>query len=157
MLPVARPCAASFAAMPGDATKRFCASCNKHVHDLSAGTEADARALFEKNRGERVCVRFAKDSAGNVRFRGAAMAAAISLAACGSNAVDANAPSDVNGPIMSEAPKTEVANTNGEGDYDQGDSIPDSIDICPEAPTNESIEDGCPAVPNSVDPIDAGK
>jgi hypothetical protein len=157
MLPVARPCAESFAAMPGDTSKRFCSSCDKHVHDLSAGTEQEARALFEKNRGVRLCVRFAKDGAGNVRFRGAAIAAALSLAACGSNAVDTATPNDVNAPIMSEAPKTDVTNTNGDVDVDMGDSIPDEQDRCPDEPTTESISDGCPAVPATSDPIDAGK
>ena len=89
LLPIARPCSESFTSMPGGESKRFCASCDKHVHDLSAGTEEDARALFAANRGQRVCVRFAKDAAGNVRFRAAAMATALSLAACGSNPVEA--------------------------------------------------------------------
>jgi hypothetical protein len=159
MLPIARPCAESFAAMSGDTSKRFCSSCDKHVHDLSAGTEQEARALFEKNRGAALCVRFAKDGAGNVRFRGAAIAAAISLAACGSNAVDATTPNDVNAPIMTEAPqtKTDVTNANGDVDVDMGDSIPDELDRCPDQPTSESISDGCPDVPATTDPIDAGR
>lgn len=159
MLPIARPCTESFAAMSGVTSKRFCASCEKHVHDLSAGTEEEARALFQKNRGERLCVRFAKDAAGNVRFRGAAIAAALSLAACGSNAVDASTPNAVNAPIMSEAPteKTDVTNANGEVDVDMGDSIPDDDDRCPDVPTTESISDGCPAASATSSPSDAGK
>ncbi len=148
MLPIARPCAASFAAMPGDATKRFCASCNKHVHDLSSGTEADARALFEKNRGERVCVRFAKDSAGNVRFRGAAVGAALAVAACGSNPHDAAAPNR----SMNETPKTEALAND---DHDMGDGIPDVNDRCPDEPEGQMDDtDGCPEPANA---IDAGK
>ena len=136
--------------MPGGDAKRFCASCDKHVHDLSAGTEEEARALFAANRGERVCVRFKKDGAGNVRFRGAAMAAALSLAACGSNAVDTSTPNDVNAPIMTEAPKTEVA---PEGDYDMGDGVPDVQDRCPdETDVDPGDSDGCPITPQ----FDAG-
>jgi hypothetical protein len=156
LLPIARPCNASFASMRGDATKRFCETCNKHVHDLSAGTEEEARALFEKNRGERLCVRFAKDTFGNVRFRGAAIAAALSLAACGSTPVDASTPNDMNAPIMSEAPRAD-ANENADVDVDMGDSIPDTTDRCPDEPTTESIADGCPDTSATSDPIDAGK
>lgn len=154
LLPIANPCAASFAKMPGTETKRFCASCDKHVHDLSAGTEEEARALFAKNRGERVCVRFAKDAAGNVRFRGAAIAAALSLAACGSNAVDATAPNDVNAQIMSEVPgaKTNAPTPIADVDVDMGDSIPDNADVCPDEPTAESIADGCPNPGNAASP-----
>ena len=151
LLPIARPCSESFTSMPGGESKRFCASCDKHVHDLSAGTEEDARALFAANRGQRVCVRFAKDAAGNVRFRAAAMATALSLAACGSNPVEAVAPNDVV-TSMSEAPRTEVA---PEGDYDMGDGIPDVQDRCPDDPSPNDIEDGCAAL--ATDAIDAGK
>jgi hypothetical protein len=151
LLPIARPCSESFASMPGGESKRFCSSCDKHVHDLSAGTEEEARALFAANRDRRVCVRFAKDGAGNVRFRAAAMAAALSLAACGSNSVDAVAPSDVVTP-MSEAPKPEAV---PEGDYDMGDGVPDVQDRCPDDPSPSDIEDGCPEA--ATDAIDAGK
>ena len=60
MLPIAKPCRESFADMPGDEKTRFCDKCQKHVYDLSARTEEEARALFLEKRGERTCVRVAK-------------------------------------------------------------------------------------------------
>jgi hypothetical protein len=123
MLPIARPCTESFAAMPGDDKTRFCDKCQKHVHDLSARTEEEARALFREARGERTCVRFAKDASGNVLFRAAALAAAVSVTSC-------SAAAPASPPI-----------TPVEVDHDMGDGIPDSVDICPEHPTPE--DDGC--------------
>ncbi|MGH7329974.1 MAG: hypothetical protein ACREJX_16635 [Polyangiaceae bacterium] len=114
--------------MTGDDKRRFCESCDKHVHDLSAGTEEEARELLRANQGRRICVRFAKNENGSLRFRAAALvAAAISVSACGSQAMDQ--------PVVD--PSTI--------DHDQGDMIPDAIDRCPDVPTQESIEDGCPA------------
>jgi hypothetical protein len=150
LLPIARPCSESFAAMPGDENKRFCASCDKHVHDISAGTEAEARALFAASRSAKVCVRFSKDSAGNVRFRGAAIAAALSLAACGSTPIEPVSPNERVAPTT-EAPKNEV---EPEGDYDMGDGIPDVQDRCPDpGDVDVNDDDGCPIAPQ----FDAGK
>lgn len=87
-LPIAKPCHESFAAMTGDGQRRHCASCDKDVHDLSAGTEADARAILAaaRARRERVCVRYTPDASGNIHFRAAmvvaAVAAGAALAAC---------------------------------------------------------------------------
>jgi hypothetical protein len=53
-----------------------------------------------------------------------------------------------------DAPSTEAA---PEDDYDMGDSIPDTIDRCPDNPSAADIEDGCPEAPASLDPNDAGK
>lgn len=123
MLPIARPCTESFAAMPGDDKTRFCEKCGKHVHDLSARTEEEARALFRDARGERTCVRFARDARGNVLFR-AALVAAVSMTSCSSAA-------------PSTPPVTPVA-----VDHDMGDAIPDAIDRCPDEPGDGG--DGCP-------------
>ena len=125
MLPIARPCAKSFEAMPGDDKTRFCDECGKHVYDLSARTEEEARALFREKRGERTCVRFAKDAAGNVLFR-AALVAAVSMTSCSSAA-----------PAQPSATPTAV-------DHDMGDGIPDSVDVCPTNPKSDD-NDGCPA------------
>lgn len=128
MLPIARPCTESFAAMPGDDKTRFCDKCQKHVYDLSARTEEEARALFREKRGERTCVRFAKDASGHVLFA-AALAATVAMTASCSSAV----------PAPPVTPVVEV-------DRDMGDSIPDSVDVCPEHPTPE--DDGC-AMPDA--------
>ena len=121
MLPIARPCTESFAAMPGDEKTRFCDKCQKHVYDLSARTEDEARALFREKRGERTCVRFAKDASGNVLFA-AAIAAAVMTTSCSS--------------AMPEPPVTPV-----EVERDMGDSVPDTVDVCPDDP--EPRTDGC--------------
>jgi len=132
MLPIAKPCTESFAAMPGDEKTRFCDKCDEHVYDLSARTEEEARALFRERRGERTCVRFAKDSSGKVLFRAAALAAAVSVTSC-SSAVPSTPPV-----------------TPAEVDHDMGDGIPDSVDVCPDEPGPQ--DDGCPSAN-----IDAGK
>lgn len=128
LLPIAKPCNAPFAAMTGDDRTRFCTECGKHVHDLSARSEDEARALLASARGTNICVRYAKDARGNVRFRAAAMAAAMSLASCASAAP--------------EAPPATAATVE---DIDQGDMIPDVEDRCPDDGTS-SGEDGCPEV-----------
>lgn len=57
--PSAEPCGQSWADMPGDDRKRFCGSCQHHVHNLSAMTAREAYALIKARRaGERLCVRY---------------------------------------------------------------------------------------------------
>ncbi len=65
---VQRPCPANWDAMDGDASKRYCGQCRHHVHNLSEMTAAEAEALLA-NRTERLCVRYVKDSLGNVITR----------------------------------------------------------------------------------------
>ena len=128
MLPIARSCTESFSAMPGDDKTRYCDKCQKHVYDLSARTEEEARALFRERRGERTCVRFAKDASGHVLFA-AAIAAAVITTSCSSAA----------------PPQTQPA-TPAVVDHDMGDSVPDSVDVCPEHPGPD--DDGC-AMPDA--------
>ncbi len=60
------PCAANWDAMRSDIPTsdgnpaRFCTSCQKHVHDLSAMTRREAETLLERSRneGHRLCVRY---------------------------------------------------------------------------------------------------
>jgi hypothetical protein len=133
-LPIASPCRESFAAMHGDSKSRFCDSCGKHVHDLSARTEEEARALLVAAKGTRICVRYAKDSTGAIRFRAAAvMAAAVSLASCAHPAQNAT------------QPQTAAA---AEEDRDMGDAIPDVLDVCPDQDKRDPMqdEDGCPEI-----------
>ncbi len=81
-LPILAPCPKDFDAMDGDARRRHCAECDKDVHDLSAGTEQEAKAvLAAREPGSKLCIRYAKDVAGNVRFRVAVAAAAVAAAA----------------------------------------------------------------------------
>ncbi|KIG14781.1 hypothetical protein DB30_06367 [Enhygromyxa salina] len=69
-LPIKDPCHENWDAMnrEGDA-RRFCESCVKQVHDLSAMTEHQARSVLDVESAKgRVCVRYTADEAGNVNF-----------------------------------------------------------------------------------------
>ncbi len=69
-LHIAEPCHASWEAMTGDDARRFCDSCQKHVHHLSGMTRREAERLLSAPReGGSLCVRYAHDTAGEVRFR----------------------------------------------------------------------------------------
>ena len=92
------------------------------------GVTPEARALFAARKQERTCVRYAKDARGRIRFRVAALAAVVSVAACSAPAVDGAAP----------------ATAHDADDRDMGDTIVDVDDLCPDTPTPESVEDGCP-------------
>jgi hypothetical protein len=52
------PCAADWDAMTGDDARRYCGQCDTHVHNLSAMTEEEARAVVAK---KNVCVRYSVD------------------------------------------------------------------------------------------------
>jgi hypothetical protein len=119
--------------MRGDDKTRFCDTCGKHVHDLSAGTEAEARALFRET--ERPCVRYTRDASGGVRFKAAALAAAASLAACSAPVAEAPTPS-------TPAPTTSASAESVE--YDMGDAVLDEVDRCPDEPIEGDSDDGCP-------------
>src|SRR5688572_18353030 len=135
-LPIANPCSLAFAGMNGDERTRYCATCEKEVHDLSARTEDEARLLLTKAHGKRICVRYAKDARGSIRFRAAAtMAAAMSLAAC----TVAAAPETTKTGAVETAQPTEVA--PDDGDHDMGDVVIDVEDLCPENPGPD--DDGC--------------
>ncbi len=80
---IAKPCPMKWEDMVGDATKRFCAVCNKHVHDLGAMTEAQARALVASGRA---CVQV-KRSAAIAPAAAAAAGLVFALSAACSGAV----------------------------------------------------------------------
>lgn len=66
---IAEPCHASWDAMHGDDQRRFCNSCQKHVHNLSAMPRVRALALLQQRDTEGgLCVRYGSDRDGNVRF-----------------------------------------------------------------------------------------
>jgi hypothetical protein len=69
-LPIQEPCHENWDAMSRDGdAQRFCGVCVKQVHDLSAMTEPQARAVLatESAKG-RVCVRYKADRDGNIAF-----------------------------------------------------------------------------------------
>jgi hypothetical protein len=63
------PCHESWDAMTGDSERRFCGVCEKHVHNLSAMRHDDAQALLGAAPGENLCVRYAVEDDGSLRFR----------------------------------------------------------------------------------------
>ena len=159
LLPIVAPCTESFAAMPGDDRTRFCDKCGEHVHNLSAGTEPEARALFREAAEKKLCVRYARDPNGAIRFRSVAMAAAAamslsaSLTACSaqlSDAPPAAAPSTATATAPATASSASSASSfdpalgeHGEQDWDMGDGILDVVDKCPDDGSG-APDDGCP-------------
>jgi hypothetical protein len=125
--PIAEPCRASFSEMPGDTKVRFCSACNRHVYNLLEHTEAETRALFRERAGQKTCVRLARDPSGALRFKAAALAAAVSIAACSTH-----------------APEQPVSAPPAATDVDMGDAIPDVADRCPDEPSLGADNDGCP-------------
>lgn len=67
-LKVAQPCNARWDEMRGSAAVRLCATCETKVHNLSALTEREAKALLSAP-PPRLCVRYLSDRAGRVIFR----------------------------------------------------------------------------------------
>jgi hypothetical protein len=65
---IATPCGADWKSMQPRGTARLCATCDRLVHDLSALTEREARALLRKPPAEGLCVRYLYDAVGNVWF-----------------------------------------------------------------------------------------
>lgn len=63
------PCSQSIAEMArvGDGV-RWCSSCEHEVHDLGELDEAQARALLRAHHGGSLCVRYASDPNGRLRF-----------------------------------------------------------------------------------------
>ena len=66
-LHISEPCSESWSEMSGTEQKRFCGQCSKHVHDLSAMTEPEARQVIETV--ESPCVRYSCRPDGTVRFK----------------------------------------------------------------------------------------
>lgn len=67
-LRIDEPCSAAWDEMHGDDQRRFCDHCTKHVHHLSAMTRQEARGLLRERPDEGLCVRYAFDATGRVRF-----------------------------------------------------------------------------------------
>jgi hypothetical protein len=61
VIEVRSPCPAPWEAMAGDTKRRFCAHCNKFVHNLTEMPSEEAERLVCESGGN-LCVRFARDS-----------------------------------------------------------------------------------------------
>lgn len=71
-LHIQEPCHQDWDAMESQGQRRFCDACTKHVHDLSAMTETEARALLDAPRPQDgLCIRYTSAPDGRVVFRDA--------------------------------------------------------------------------------------
>jgi hypothetical protein len=68
-LPIASPCTEDWDAMDGDERRRSCQKCDKEVVNLSELTGREVERLFQRQRGQDLCVRYAFDDAGNLELR----------------------------------------------------------------------------------------
>lgn len=68
-IPIPEPCHAEWDAMRPEDQGRFCFSCSKKVHDLSAMTKAEAAEVLRRAACEDLCVSFQHDEHGTVVFR----------------------------------------------------------------------------------------
>ena len=66
IIQVQSPCSESWDQMSGSEQTRFCAGCQRHVHNLSQMTRDEAERLICDAAG-RLCVRFERMADGNVR------------------------------------------------------------------------------------------
>jgi hypothetical protein len=88
-LPIQDPCHENWDAMSHDGdARRFCGVCVKQVHDLSALTEPQARAvLADESAKGHMCVRYKADRDGNIKFKAETVSASslwrMTLAAAG--------------------------------------------------------------------------
>jgi len=55
-IPIPEPCNEDWSAMTGEEKRRFCAACDKHVHDLSAMTATEAEQTLAED--PEICVRY---------------------------------------------------------------------------------------------------
>lgn len=67
-LHIPNPCEESWRQMKGDSVTRHCNRCDHKVHNLSAMSQQQATALLDQSCGGKVCVRYMKDSRGDVVF-----------------------------------------------------------------------------------------
>jgi hypothetical protein len=70
-LVIRKPCTADWERMSRMGDKRYCDTCAKHVHDLSAMTRDEVTALLAEARADdrELCVRYLYDDHGNPVFR----------------------------------------------------------------------------------------
>ncbi|BCU76114.1 hypothetical protein [Luteolibacter sp. LG18] len=68
-LVIAKPCSVDWNTMTGDERKRFCDQCGKHVFNLSAMTEGEAKAFAEETQG-RECIAYVGADGGTIHSPG---------------------------------------------------------------------------------------
>ncbi|MCA9689608.1 MAG: hypothetical protein R3A51_15175 [Nannocystaceae bacterium] len=78
-LPISRPCPVDLDAAGVDRSGKqfFCDHCQKDVHVLSNMTRSEAREFMDASRGQSLCISYARNAAGEVRFAPEAPAAPL--------------------------------------------------------------------------------
>lgn len=158
-LAILSPCTEDWNAMHPERGGRYCDECGRVVHDLSARTKIEARALAALFGGDRFCVRVTTTPSGRVLYgrRAAAIAAGAVAAAVGTACAPLPPPPAVSvdpappppaaaysAPPVSTAAL--VAAVDKPADRD-GDGEADSVDACPDVPGKHSVDpkkNGCP-------------
>lgn len=108
-IPIYMPCQERWEEMPGDDRRRHCQACEQDVYDLSAMTRREAEPVLARRRnGERVCVRYAADKSGEIRFRSeplvpAAMLLSVRRLALGAGLLGAALGGCMGGPVTGAA------------------------------------------------------
>ena len=69
VLRIDEPCHAAWDDMAGDAQKRFCQSCGKHVHDAEQLTDGQVRSLLAGDDAAGICLRLRHAADGTVVTR----------------------------------------------------------------------------------------
>lgn len=62
---ISKPCAQKWSEMEGDDSRRYCARCDRHVHNLSAMSERK-RAAFILRAGRQICIAYLQKRDGSV-------------------------------------------------------------------------------------------
>lgn len=75
-IPIPKPCHEDWDAMRIEDRKRYCERCREHVHDLSALSESEARALLRSRTD--MCVSYELHADGTIRFAGPASVVPVS-------------------------------------------------------------------------------
>lgn len=70
-LPITGPCPIDLDAIGFDRSGRVshCTHCRKNVHQLSNMTREQARSFLRDNKGKTLCISYARDAQGSIRFR----------------------------------------------------------------------------------------
>jgi len=153
------PCSEDWEAMRGDDRRRFCDICEKHVHNLSAMTETEARSVVAN---KDVCVRYKLDRrTQTIRHRPArrfAVRAVATAAVTASLALPAAAAiSKEPGEVGLLAQAWELLTSWGEPDEEVmvgGLMIDEPIPEPPEPATFERIELGSMVIENPPPPVE---
>jgi hypothetical protein len=139
-LPIAEPCHADWNAMNPEGARRFCGSCQKHVHDLSSMTEAEATTALASGRSnpKGMCVRYRVGPDGNLRFRSPSVPAPLRLGFAAQVAAATL--------LVGCTSSLEPSSVDGDGcTYDRGAfsfTLARGEGNCPEAQMVEFVDDG---------------